>query len=122
MAHARPMHPITRPASAATPAPSGRDPGAEYVAIMEAQLVRWSSKIDALETRARQASAEDRPAYARRAETSRAMRKDISRRLQELRGASQDRLGSLRAGLALAWRQFTAQVGGPSAEASHAGP
>jgi hypothetical protein len=122
MAQSRPIHPAPRTASTATEVPSRRDPGDEYVAIMEGQLVRWGSRIDALETRARQASAEERPAYARRAETSRAMRKDISRRLQELRGASQDRVGSLRAGLALAWRQFTAQVGGPSEEASHAGP
>ncbi len=122
MTHARPTHPARPAASTATPAPAPRDPGDGYVAIMEGQLALWSSRIDALETRARQAGAGDRAAYARRAETSRAMRKDLSRRLQELRGASLDRVGSLRAGLALAWRQFTAQVGGPSQEASHAGP
>lgn len=120
MTQARPTHLTRRAGSTATLAP--RDPGDGYVAIMEGQLAMWSSRIDALETRARQASADDRAAYLRRAETSRAMRKDLSRRLQELRGASLERVGSLRAGLALAWRQFTAQVGGPAGEASRAGP
>jgi len=122
MTDARPTHSSRPTASTATPATAPRDPGDGYVAIMEGQLALWSSRIDALEARARQASADDRAAYLRRAETSRAMRKDLSRRLQELRGASLERVGSLRAGLALAWRQFTAQVGGPSEEASHAGP
>ena len=122
MIHSRPTRPAPPTAATAVPAPAPRDPGDGYVAIMEGQLALWSSRIDALEARARQASADDRAACARRAEVSRAMRADLSRRLQELRGVSLERVGSLRAGLALAWRQFTAQVGGPSGEVSHAGP
>jgi hypothetical protein len=102
----------TRPAGPSTPAIPPRDPGDGYVAIMEGQLALWSSRIDRLDDRARVAGANGDSALRRRAEASRALRKDLSRRLQELRGASPEHVGSLRAGLALAWRQFTAQVVG----------
>jgi hypothetical protein len=97
-------------------------PDNRYVAIMEGQLSLWGSRIDALETRGRQAGADERAALARRADTSRALRRDLSRRLQELRGARPESVASLRAGIALAWRQFTAQVGGPPGETLPAGP
>lgn len=120
MTPARTMQPGPRPGSTTTPAPSRREPGDAYVAIMEGQLALWGSRIDALEARAREASAEDQPAFLRQAEASRALRTDLSRRLQELRGASLERVGSLRAGIALAWRRFTAQVGGSDGETTPA--
>jgi hypothetical protein len=122
MSPSRPAARIRSTAANAVPEPAPRDPGDGYVAIMEGQLALWSSRIDAREAGARDASPDDRAALARRAAASRAMRADLSRRLQELRGAERERVGSLRAGLALAWRRFTAQAGGPSGEASHAGP
>jgi hypothetical protein len=101
----------TRPASPSMLAIPPRDPGDGYIAIMEGQLAVWSSRIDRLHDRAAVAAANGDTTLQRRAEASRAMRKDLSRRLQELRGAGPDHVRSLRAGLALAWRQFTAQVG-----------
>ena len=122
MIPSRPAPRIRPSAASAVPDPAPRDPGDGYVAIMQGQLALWSSRIDARVAGARDASPDDRAAVARRAEASRAMHADLSRRLQELRGARRERVGSLRAGLALAWRRFTAQVGGPPGEASHAGP
>jgi hypothetical protein len=99
-------------AAASTPVVLPRDPGDGYVAIMEGQLALWGSRIDRLDVRARETAGDGDTALRQRAEASRAMRKDLSRRLQELRSARPEHVGSLRAGLALAWRQFTAQVGG----------
>jgi hypothetical protein len=113
MTHASSMH-TNRPADPATmPAPP-RDPGDGYVAIMEGQLALWNSRIDGLEVAGRQAGTHGGAASLRRAEAARAMGRDLSRRLQDLRVARPEHVGSLRAGLALAWRKFTAQVDGPS--------
>jgi hypothetical protein len=102
----------TRPARPNTLVVPPRDPGDGYVAIMEGQLAVWNSRIDRLDDRARVAAANGDTSLRRRAEASRAMRADLSRRLQDLRGASPEQVGSLRAGLALAWRRFIAQVRG----------
>jgi hypothetical protein len=112
MTHESSMH-TTRPAGPATMPVPPRDPGNGYVAIMEGQLAMWNSRIDGLEVAGRQDGTHGGATSLRRAEASRAMGKDLSRRLQDLRVASPEHVGSLRAGLALAWRKFTAQVGGP---------
>jgi hypothetical protein len=115
MTHASSMH-TTHPVDPATLAAPPHDPGDGYVAIMEGQLAMWRSRIDGLEVAGRRVATDGGAASRRRAEASRATGKDLSRRLQELRVASPEHVGSLRAGLALAWREFTAQVGGRPAE------
>lgn len=76
-----------------------RSPGERYLSVMETQLQGWDAKLRLLEAQV---------------EASRVLRADISRRLDEVRDARDEYLGSLQAGLALAWRRFTAQLGGSS--------
>ena len=77
-----------------------RPAGEQYLSVMETQLEGWSARLRALETQV---------------ETSRVLRADIARRLDEVREASDDRLGKLQAGIALAWRRFTTQLAAPDA-------
>jgi hypothetical protein len=66
---------------------------------MDTQLQGWDARLRVLEAQV---------------EASRVLREDITRRLDEVRDARDEYLGSLQAGLALAWRRFTAQLGGSS--------
>jgi len=77
-----------------------RPAGEQYLSVMETQLEGWSERLGALEAQV---------------EASRVLRADITRRLDEVREASDDRLGKLQAGIALAWRRFTAQLAGAGA-------
>jgi hypothetical protein len=71
--------------------------GERYLTVMESELEGWSARLHALESRV---------------EASRVLRADIARRLEEVREASDERLGKLQVGIALAWRRFTAELGG----------
>ena len=79
----------------------------EYIAKMDAQLREWSAKIDEIQARAQKAAAEGRVEIQKQFETADAKRKELSRRLGELRAASDEGFAALRSGFEKTWKEFT---------------
>ncbi|MBI1179272.1 MAG: hypothetical protein GC201_01860 [Alphaproteobacteria bacterium] len=70
-----------------------------YVEKLKAQFDQWNDQIDDLETRLRKASTEARSQIESQMAILRARRDETRARLEELRRASEDAWGDLRAGL-----------------------
>ena len=78
----------------------------EYIDMMSKQLKEWSAKIDELESQVDTVSAEMKSAYTERILYIKDKRDAMSRKLQEVRGASGDAWKTLTTGMDKAWGDF----------------
>ncbi len=75
----------------------------EYIDMMSKQLKEWSAKIDELESQIDTVGAEMKSAYTERLLDIKEKRDAMSRKLQEVRGASGDAWKTLTTSMDKAW-------------------
>ncbi len=78
----------------------------EYIDMMSKQLKEWSAKIDELESQFGMVSEDMKSAYEQRILDIKDKRDEMSRKLQEVRGASGDAWKTLTTGMDKAWDDF----------------
>lgn len=76
------------------------------VGKMEAQLREWGAKIDELATKAEKAGAEVKADYRQRLEELKVKRATAQARLDELKGAGNQKWLTLKSGLEAAWKDL----------------
>jgi chromosome segregation ATPase len=82
----------------------------EYIDDLAAQLKEWSAKIDELESKASAAKADVKTGYENQIRQLKGKRDDAAQRLQELKSASTDAWGTLKAGAETAWADLNKAV------------
>ncbi|GGD78675.1 coiled coil domain-containing protein [Lacimicrobium alkaliphilum] len=74
-----------------------------YQKKLQAQLDEWNSEIDKLRAKADQAEADAQLEYYQQIETLREKQQESSRKLEELKAASDDAWQDMKAGIDSAW-------------------
>jgi SMC interacting uncharacterized protein involved in chromosome segregation len=78
----------------------------EYIDTMTKQLKEWSSKIDELEFKARAAKADMKVVYEQQVRDLKSKREDVTHKLRELGGASNEAWDTVKTGVEKAWDEF----------------
>jgi len=78
----------------------------EYIETMTKQLKEWSARIDELEIKARTAKADMKVVYEQRVRELKDKREDVTRKLHELKGASNEAWDAVKTGVEKAWGEF----------------
>jgi len=79
----------------------------EYIDKLASQLKEWSAKIDELESKANATKADVKTGYENQIKQLKDKRDIATKRLQELKGASNDAWDTLKAGAETAWSDLS---------------
>jgi hypothetical protein len=82
----------------------------QYVAKMEAQLNEWSAKLAAMKAKLEAAELEGRAEFHKQLDASQRQHEIARRHLDELKQSSEEAWEALKAGVEVAWKEFTTSV------------
>jgi hypothetical protein len=83
-----------------------------YLTQMEAQLIAWNAKLDAMKSVLAESELQDRLEFHRQVEASQRHHEVARRHLDELKQSGEEAWGALKAGIEAAWRELAASTNG----------